>query len=61
MAPASEIILACSASASVSVDLPASGCEITAKVRRLDTSAGSPREPDETPSVEAVNSSNLSG
>ena len=33
-APASEMTWACSASASVSVDLPASGWLITAKVRR---------------------------
>jgi hypothetical protein len=33
-APAVPITLACSARASVSVDLPASGWEMTAKVRR---------------------------
>ena len=33
-APAVPITLACRASASVSVDLPASGWEMTAKVRR---------------------------
>ncbi len=38
-APASEIIFACRASASVSVDLPASGWEMTANVRRRWASA----------------------
>src|ERR1700712_1903006 len=37
-APADEIALACSASASVSVDFPASGWLITAKVRRREAS-----------------------
>src|SRR5688572_252100 len=35
-APAVPMTLACRARASVSVDLPASGCEMTAKVRRRD-------------------------
>src|ERR1700691_3049686 len=38
-APAELIAAACSASASVSVDLPASGWLITAKVRRLAASS----------------------
>ncbi len=38
-APAESITSACSASASVSVDLPASGCEMTANVRRRAVSA----------------------
>ncbi len=38
-APASEMTFACRASASVSVDLPASGWEMTAKVRLRSASA----------------------
>ena len=38
-APASLMTWACSASASVSVDLPASGWAMTAKVRRREASA----------------------
>ena len=41
MAPASVIALACSTSASVNVDLPASGWLMTAKVRRRPASAES--------------------
>src|SRR5690606_14821590 len=44
-APAEVIAAACSASASVSVDLPASGWEITANVRRRAASAAASVDP----------------
>ena len=46
-APALLIAAACSASASVSVDLPASGWLITAKVRRLAASSRTARSDED--------------
>ena len=47
-APASSIAPAYSSSFSVSVVLPASGCEMIANVRRLDTSRSSSVSVDES-------------